>query len=112
MNEKSTVKTGVKIVVPNIEEVVGIGDIVEISNTYRSELDGAYQIKSLKAFYPQYKTEVVAGEHIHDQLEREKDVTAAIHNLEDFDFVQHLLKGVPYNQIEIDINYATAHITV
>ena len=67
-----------KIVVPNIEEVVGIGDIVEISNTYRSELDGAYQIKSLKAFYPQYKTEVVAGEHIHDQLEREKDVTAAI----------------------------------
>ena len=35
LNEKSTVKTGVKIVVPNIEEVVGIGDIVEIMNTYR-----------------------------------------------------------------------------
>ena len=87
LNEKSTVKTGVKIVVPNIEEVVGIGDIVEIMNTYRSELDGAYQIKSLKAFYPQYKTEVVVGEYVHDQLEREKDVTAAIHNLEDFDFV-------------------------
>ena len=58
--------------VPNIEEVVGIGDIVEIMNTYRSELDGAYQIKSLKAFYPQYKTEVALLENMYMYLRGKK----------------------------------------